>query len=66
MPKQVIEPEIVDTNQLETGHEKEQNNRTNSHFYFKSNVGCLGVVFAFISLLLAIPLLIFGISRKKK
>ena len=66
MSKQVIEPEIVDTNQLETGHEKAQNNRTNSHFYFKSNVGCLGFIFAFISLFLAIPLLIFGISRKKK
>ena len=66
MPKQVIEPEIVDTNQLETGHEKVQNNRTDSHFYFKSNVGCLGFIIAVFSLLVAIPLLIFGAFKRKK
>ena len=66
MPKQVIEPEIVDTNQLETGHKKSQNSRGNSHFYYKSNVGCLGFVIAAFSIILAIPLLIFGAFKRKK
>ena len=32
----------------------------------RSNIGCLGFVIAFLSLLLAIPMLIFGSLRKKK
>ena len=66
MAKQVIEPEIVDTNQLETGRKRTQNSRTNSHFYYKSNVGCLGFVIAAISIILTIPLLIFGAFKNKK
>ena len=66
MVKQVIEPQIVEPNQVIDRQNKERNNNKNTHFYYRSNIGCLGFVIAFLSLLLAIPMLIFGSLRKKK
>lgn len=66
MAKQVIEPEIVGQGQVPPRQKNEQKNNKNTHFYYKSNVGCLGIILAFISLALAIPLAIFGGVRKNK
>lgn len=66
MPKQVIEPEIVSQGQVEPRHKTEENNRTNTKIYYSNNVGCLGFVIAAFSIILAIPLLVFGAFRRKK
>ena len=67
MPKQVIEPEIISQSQIEPRQEKEQNNRANFHFYQAKSSGCLGLIlFAFVSVFVAIPLLVFSLFKKKK
>ena len=66
MKKQVIEPEIIEQGQVSPRQKNGRGNNKNIHFYYKSNLGCLGIILAFISLLLALPLLIFGGAIKKK
>lgn len=66
MPKQVIEPEIVSQGQVEPKRKTEENNRTNAKIYYSGNLGCVGLIVAAFSIILAIPLLIFGIFKKKR
>ena len=67
MPKQVIEPEIVESRQVAQEQEQTKNNSASFHFYHAKGGGCLGLIFfAFISVFVAIWLLIVGLFKKKK
>lgn len=67
MAKEVIEPQIINPGQVEPRQEKPQNRNTKVRFYHTSSGGCLGLIlFAFVFMFMAIPLLIFNLFRKKK
>lgn len=67
MPKQVIEPQIVEPGQIAQEQEQTKNNSASFRFYHAKSGGCLGfIVFIFVSVFVAIPLLIISLFRKKK
>ena len=67
MAKQVIEPQIVEQNQIADRQESKQNSRSNFRFYHTQNSGCLGlVIFAFLTIFVVLPALIFGSLIKKR
>lgn len=67
MPKQVIEPQIVEPNQVIDRQESKQDKQTNFRFYHTKNSGCLGLIlFVFISVFVVLPALILSLFKKKK
>ena len=67
MAKQVIEPEIISQNQVVNRPNSKQESQANFRFYHTKNSGCLGlIVFAFLTIFVVVPALIFGSFRKKR
>lgn len=66
MAKEVIEPEIITPGQVEPRQKRTQNKKPKAKFYYSGNIGCMGLIIAFFSLFLAIPLLIYTAFKKKK
>ena len=67
MPKQVIEPEIIENGQVVNQKEKPENKRAKIKFYQTNSGGCLALIlFAFVSFFMLIPMLIIGLFKKKK
>ncbi|MBQ4493645.1 MAG: hypothetical protein II972_03485 [Elusimicrobiaceae bacterium] len=67
MAKQVIEPQIVEQNQVSHNQDSRQNNNTNTRFYPTKGSGCLGLIlFAFLSLFVVLPTLILSLFKNKK
>ena len=67
MPKQVIEPQIVEPNQVIDRQESKQDKQTNFRFYHTKNSGCFGlIVFILLTIFVVVPALILGSFRKKR
>lgn len=67
MAKQVIEPQIVEPNQVIDRQNKEQDSRANFRFYHTKNSGCLGlIIFVLLTIFVVVPSLIFSFFKKRK
>lgn len=67
MAKQVIEPQIVEPNQVIDSQENRQNSRAKVRFYHTEGSGCLGlIIFAFISVFVVLPSIFLSLFLKKK